>query len=216
MRNPGFNLYRLTADFYESLYSHFNQLEVHGKAHVPAQGPFLVASNHASFADPPLCAAIFPRDHVPRYFARSTLFTGLWGRYLRAINAIPVDREADADVAAFRRVFDVIKRGGSVVFYIEGTRTPDGRLQPAKKGMGLTACRAKVPIVPMRIFGSYELFGKGSPLPSLFTPVSITVGEPLDPAQLDPGKTDPERYQTVADRIMEAIAELEPVREPRI
>jgi 1-acyl-sn-glycerol-3-phosphate acyltransferase len=65
-----------------------------------------------------------------------------------------------------------------------------------------------VPVLPARIFGSFEALGKGGSL-HLGTPVSVVYGRPLLPADYDDPKGGKERYQIAADRIMAAIAKLE-------
>ena len=57
---------------------------------------------------------------------------------------------------------DALERGDSIILFPEGTRSPDGLLHKAKPGVGLMACKTGVPVVPCRIFGSFEAFGKGA------------------------------------------------------
>jgi 1-acyl-sn-glycerol-3-phosphate acyltransferase len=74
--------------------------------------------------------------------------------------------------------------------------------------VGLIACRTSVPVVPARIFGSFEALGKGGSL-RLNTPVSVVYGRPLLPQEYDDPAAGKARYQIAADRIMAAIAQLE-------
>ena len=90
----------------------------------------------------------------------------------------------------------------------EGTRSPDGSLQAPKAGVGLICCRAQVPVVPVRIFGSFEAYGKGRGL-RLGTPVSIVFGRPVPPSVYDEPGAGKERYQIASNRIMERIAALQ-------
>jgi 1-acyl-sn-glycerol-3-phosphate acyltransferase len=70
-----------------------------------------------------------------------------------------------------------------------------------------------VPVVPVRIFGSFEAFGKGAKIPRLGTRVTVVFGKPLLPAAYDDPAAGKERYQIASTRIFAHIAALvEPVR----
>ncbi|MBK1857851.1 lysophospholipid acyltransferase family protein [Cerasicoccus arenae] len=185
----------------------WNELEVAGTYHVPMTGPFLLACNHASFLDPPAFAAACPREL--HFFARKTLWKGFFGTLISNLNAIPIDRDGERDMQAFRHVFSALKEGGALLVFPEGTRTPDGELHAGKKGVGMIACRGEVPVVPARIFGSYEMWNRHHKFPRLTRPLGVSFGPPIPVAEYDPGKKDPKRYETAAARIMAGIAALE-------
>jgi len=73
----------------------------------------------------------------------------------------------------------------------------------------MIACRTRMPVVPARIFGSFEAFGRGSGL-RLGTPINVSYGPPLLPEDYDHPADGRDRYQRAAERIMAAIAVLEP------
>lgn len=191
----------------------WNELHVSGQAHVPVAGPFLLACNHASFLDPPVVAAACPREL--HFFARKTLWKGALGALITRLNAISVDRDGEGDLEAFRRVFSTLKAGGSLMLFPEGTRSPDGALHAAKKGVGLIACRAQAPVVPARVFGSYEMWSRHRKYPCLTTSLGVAFGAPIPVSAYDLGKADPARYQRAADCIMAGIVALEDPRVPR-
>jgi 1-acyl-sn-glycerol-3-phosphate acyltransferase len=91
------------------------------------------------------------------------------------------------------------------VLFPEGTRTRDGNLQPARAGIGLVISKTLAPVMPMRIFGAYQAFPKGSRALRL-TKITIVIGEPIRfcPQEVVPGNR--ETYQRLGDRVMEAIA----------
>jgi 1-acyl-sn-glycerol-3-phosphate acyltransferase len=181
--------------------------EILGLDNIPRRGAFIVAINHASMLDPPLLGALMPRQ--VRAFARRTLWQGpVFSWWLDAVGVIPVDRDGGSDVTAIRRVLATLKEGMGVVLFPEGTRSRTGELQPAKAGVGLMACRTGVPVVPARIFGSFEAMGRGGPM-RLGTPISIIFGPPLRAADYDDGSPPKDRYQHASDRIMAAIAALQ-------
>jgi len=179
---------------------------VAGVENIPLEGGCIIAGNHASVLDPPLIGC-----HVPRqlaFFARKTLWKGgVISWWLDTVGTIAVDRDAGSDVAAMKRVFQVLKNGRAMIVFPEGTRTRTGELQHPKPGVGLLACRTGVPVVPARIFGTFGAFGRKGPL-RLGTPVSVVFGRPLRPADYDDQSEGKERYQHASERIMAAIAAL--------
>lgn len=183
--------------------------EVVGTENLPAKGGFLLAANHASFFDPPFIGSKVPRQIA--YFARKTLWHGRFSSWwLDTVGTIPVDRDGGQDVSAIKRVLKALKEERGLILFPEGTRSPDGQLQAAKAGVGLIACRTQVPVIPVRIFGSFEAFGKGAKIPRLGTRVTVVFGAPMAPAAYDAPNAGKERYQIASERIMARIAALQP------
>ena len=180
--------------------------EVIGVDNVPRTGPILIASNHCSHLDPPLLGCQIP--HQIRFFARKTLWKpGIPNWWMNHIECIPVDRDG-ADVGALKKTIAALESGDVVILFPEGTRSMDGHLQPAKSGVGMIACKTGVPVVPARIFGSFEAFGRNAKYPTPH-PVSYVIGRPLQPADYDDPAAGKQRYQLASERIMASIAALE-------
>lgn len=178
-----------------------------GLENVPRHSGFLVASNHASHLDPFLVGSRLPQQVT--FFARKTLWKpGFASWWLNAVGVIPVDRDGGSDVTAIKRVLHALRERKTIIMFPEGTRSPDGALQAPKPGVGLFACRAQVPVLPVRIFGSFEALGRSGSL-QLGTPVTIVIGRPLAPADYDVPGVGKERYQVASARIMAAIARLQ-------
>ena len=185
--------------------------EVYGTEHIPRSGGYLVAANHASHLDPFIIGSRLPRQMT--FFARKTLWKpGLVAWWLDAVGVIPVDRDGGSDVVAIKRVLSALKQQKVIIMFPEGTRSPTGALQSPKPGVGLFACRAHVPVVPVRIFGSFEAFGKHGSV-RLGTPVTVIFGRPLAPPDYDDPAAGKQRYQIASERIMAQIARLEPPAE---
>jgi 1-acyl-sn-glycerol-3-phosphate acyltransferase len=202
----GWNLFRLA-------YSTYFHWRVFGAENVPVQGGVILASNHASFLDPPLVGAGLKRDI--NYLARESLFRypGI-GALLRSWNSVPVDREGGG-AKGLKNILDRLLAGGGIILFPEGTRTKDGQLQPARSGIGLTVIKSTAPVVPVRVFGTFEAFGRHLKFPRPHG-VIVKYGKPMDFTALraEAKTCDKARlkeiYQQVADEIMAAIAKLEP------
>jgi 1-acyl-sn-glycerol-3-phosphate acyltransferase len=179
--------------------------------HIPAVGPVILASNHASLADPPLIGGSVPR--AVNFLARDTLFDiPLLGWYIRKLNAVPVNREGGGG-AGLKAILDRLQGGAAILLFPEGTRTHDGRLRPARSGIGLTVIKSGAPVVPIRLHGTFEAWGRHQRLPGRGR-FRVVVGEPLqfEALRAEARTCDKERlkaiYQEVADTIMAKIAEL--------
>lgn len=168
-------------------------------------GGIIFAANHVSFYDPP--AIGLKAQRTLNYFARDTLFKGLAGTIIRNLNAIPVNRES-ADIKSIKMTLGVLKKGGSIVIFPEGTRSSNDKLQEPKPGTGMIACKSKATIVPTRIFGTFEAFGVHKKLPILGNWIHVSFGQPVPVNTLDPGPKHPERYLEISRRIMSEIAKL--------
>jgi 1-acyl-sn-glycerol-3-phosphate acyltransferase len=197
-----YELVRSTAHWYFSTFYDYTQS---GIEYIPCSGPVIFAANHVSFYDPPAIGACLQRQI--NYFARDTLFKGLFGKALVEIGTIPVARE-NAEVKSLKAIFKSLKAGGAVAIYPEGTRSPDGKLAEPKPGAGMIAAKSKANVIPTRLFGTYEAYGRNAKLPKLGGHIHIAYGEPMSVADIDPGKEHPERYLEASRRIMERIATL--------
>jgi 1-acyl-sn-glycerol-3-phosphate acyltransferase len=136
------------------------------------------------------------------------------GWVLRQWQVVPVDRDGGG-AAGLRAILDRLLAGGAIILFLEGTRTRDGRLQPARSGIGLTVIKSTAPVVPVRVFGTFQTYGRSMRFPRP-RPVSVKYGQPMRFEQLRAEAkvcSKPrlkEIYQQVADDIMAAIARLEP------
>jgi 1-acyl-sn-glycerol-3-phosphate acyltransferase len=173
-----------------------------GAANVPRQGSLLVVSNHASMIDTIVLAALFPRPIA--YLGKRELFRWAffaWG--FRAAGVIPINRQG-VDRRALELGLDVLKREGSLVVFAEGTRSGSGILGPAKAGVGLLAARSRAAVLPVAITGTEGLDDRRRWF--LRPVIELRCGEVIEPVAAVP----PDGYQGLADRYLQAVAELLP------
>ena len=130
---------------------------------------------------------------------------------------VPVDRDGGTG-QGLKAILDRLAQGGAIILFPEGTRTLDGQLQPARSGIGLAVIKSTAPVVPVRVFGTFDAYGKHRRWPRS-RQLTVKYGQPMDfaalraEAQTCPRPRAKQIYQQVADQIMSAIARLEPGRD---
>ena len=208
--------YRVGWLLFRALFATYFRWKVYNPERVPLTGPVILAANHASFLDPPLIGAGLHRPLS--YLARESLFDLPFMRgLLTSWRCIPVDREGGG-ARGLRLIFDRLRLGNAILLFPEGTRSKDGQLQPARSGIGLTVLKSSAPVIPVRVFGTFEAFNRRHRFPRP-RPVAVKYGKPLwfagqRAALRVQGKIEAKRnYQAVAGEIMAAIAALQPWRD---
>jgi len=177
----------------------FFKYKAYGKNNIPEKGGVIIAANHASYLDP-IFVGIGSR-RLLNYIARDSLFRNFFfGNFIRRVGAFPIKRNFQ-DVGAIREAIKRLKSGNPVLIFPEATRTVDGNLQPVKGGISFLVHSAGVPVVPVYIKGSFEVWPKDAKKIKL-VPVSVYFGEPMY------FKGESGDYQAFADSIMGNIAKL--------
>ncbi len=143
---------------------------------VPANGPLIIVSNHVHIPEiPTLYTQLYPRPVTGLVLADR--WQSRWMRWvLEATGAIPL-RRGEADIAALRKGLARLNEGYLVVIMPEGTRSGDGRLQPAQPGAVLLALRSGAPILPVVHYGSEDYKSNLSRLRR--TDFHLAVGKPF-------------------------------------
>lgn len=156
------------------------RMEIHGIEHVPPHGPVVLAVNHRDFLDGPL---LFAFVHRPvSFLVKTEAFTPRAAPFLRTSGQIPVVRQRP-DVAAVRFALRVLRGGGVVGLFPEGTRG-DGRVRTAKPGVGYFALRTGAKVVPVACHGTDSLKHRRWRRPT----VRITIGPALDLGRVPDGQ----------------------------
>ena len=114
-----------------------------------------------------------------------------------------------------KAILDRLLAGGAIILFPEGTRTKDGKLQPARSGIGLTVIKSNAVVIPVRTFGTFECYNRKLKF-HMPKQLAVKYGQPMKFEKLRAEAktcTKPrlkEIYQQIADEIMAAITKLEP------
>lgn len=176
-----------------------------GGENIPRKGGLILAANHASYVDIPLLGCGVQRRLW--YLGRSSLFPNpIVNWLLRSLGWIPLRAER-VDRKALGLANQLLKENKVVVIFPEGTRSPDGQLQPGKPGIGVIVAEAKCPVVPVYLSGTYEVLPPGASWIHLH-PVDVRFGKPLDFSEAQTRFQGKEFYHHVSQIVMTRIAEL--------
>ena len=201
------------------LFKHYLPLTVTGLDYLrELQPPVIFAANHVSHLDtaailaalpvqwrrrlaPAMGLDVFRPYFEPGHFPRKQVWwTGLgYVLALSLFNAYPLPHEMAGVRRALNYTGELIKRGYCPLVFPEGMRSPDGKLQPLRPGIGMMAIRLRVPIVPIYIEGLYQVYSVHDSWPKR-GPVRVSFGKSLE---FTTGS-----YDEVALKIYGAIEEL--------
>lgn len=169
---------------------------------VICEGPVIFAPNHQSYLDPPFVSVMIRRE--VHFFAKKELFDiPILGAWITKLNAFPV-RRGVYDPRSLNKVFDILKTGGALIMFPEGTRGDGETFLKPKPGIGLIARKAEIPIVP--IYSSHTHQWKKA----LFWRhrMAVTFGEPIPVAKVLEFENEKEGYRALTEFVMEKIAAL--------
>ena len=138
-------------------------VRVEGRELIPAKTSCIFMANHVSNLDPPALLPNIP-GRTSAFIKEALIRIPVFGLGLRLAEFIPVDRSGDWEsavesVAAARRILD---KGIHITTFVEGTRSPDGRMLPFKKGPFYLAKETGAPCIPVSIWGTETMMAKGS------------------------------------------------------
>jgi 1-acyl-sn-glycerol-3-phosphate acyltransferase len=172
-------LYALVRGIVSPLFRLYFRMHVSGADCIPADGPAIVAPNHKSFLDS-FFIGVCTRRHV-RFMAKTELIEARYGPLLVRLGAFPVRRgQADADALETARI--VLKQGGLLALFPEGTRVRDpDHLGHPHRGAGRLALETGAPLVPCAITGTEKIFRGGFPVPRR---VQVAFSPPIQVSEL--------------------------------
>jgi long-chain acyl-CoA synthetase len=163
-------------------------LKVTGMEKIPANGPFILSSNHQSYIDPAVLGAILPWKHFKNLFSVGTseIFgSGIMHWIARQLRIVVVDPDANLVPAMKAGAFG-LRNGKVLILYPEGERSVDGSPKRFKKGAAILATHLRVPIVPIAIEGFYDAWPRGKHFFQKITKLTMTFGDPIPPPEGEP------------------------------
>ena len=191
-------LYKFYSAIIRGMFRVIFRLSIKGMENIPRQGGVVIAPNHSSFLDPPLIGSIVRRKLG--FMAKKELFImPVASHFLKVSGSIPVDRtgfSADAVRGMIRR----LEAGEALGIFPEGTRTRTGQPGKPRRGVGIVAVTAGVPIVPCLIKGTFKAIPFLSKITVRFLP-------PFSPDEIQ-AENKKDHYLLVSERIMHDIAKL--------
>jgi len=158
------------------------RIEHRGTKNIPPTGPLLITPNHVTYFDPFWIAVRVHRTLRFMTWDRA-LQVPIGGRILRWLGAFPVSLE-NPESSAYRASLRILRAGQALMIFPEAGRSPDGRLQPLKKGAARLALRTGATVLPVAVLGGHEVWG-----PQLAVPrpgkVVVEFLAPLAPPAVD-------------------------------
>jgi 1-acyl-sn-glycerol-3-phosphate acyltransferase len=169
----------------------------------PKEGGALICANHQSYLDPILIGSVCPRSM--NYLARESLFRFKpLAALMRLYHAIPLQREG-LGIGGLKESLRRLRSGEQLLIFPEGTRSPHGGLQELQPGFTILARRGHVPIVPVGIDGSFEMWPRKRRWPTLTgVRLRFVVGTPITEAEIAE-MTDEHLLQVLHSRIADLL-----------
>lgn len=203
--HPDPRFYGLIRSFVRLLIRLLTQTEIRGMENVPAQGPYMVATNHMSAIDPPLIMAVFPKP-ITVFAADTHQREFIVGAVMQRIGAIWVKR-GEVDREALRAALRVLKEGGIIGIAPEGTRSRTGGLIQGRIGAAYLAAHANALIVPIALAGTEvglpSLLRLGRPR------ITVTIG-PTFQLPCPDGRPSRQDLEAYTETIMLTLARMLP------
>ena len=183
-------------------------LKYEGRKNLPKDTTFILASNHRSYADPPLVGSGAWGDHA--FMAKEELFRNKpFAMLITWLGAFPVSR-GKGDTKVIDTAVEKLENGRSLIIFPEGTRSKDGKVQKGKGGAGLISARSGKPIVPVGVVYGEKL--------KFRTRVTIKYGTPIYPQEYCEicDRPDTRQLAKLRNRYMEEIKKLVEGEQPHI
>ena len=178
-------------------------VSVKGREHIPKSGPFIAASNHISFTDPPLIGSIIKREIA--FLAKDELFHKIILKDLiKRLNAFPVKR-GESSVSSVKTCIRILHdQKMPLLIFPEGTRIKTGQLGTPERGISFIAVQTKVPILPIYVENGERLLACAFFRKRL----KIRFGEAIQYEDYAPLVKEKEGYAELAKLIMSKIQAL--------
>ncbi|KAK4604774.1 hypothetical protein RGQ29_013013 [Quercus rubra] len=164
----------------------------------PPDIPAVYVSNHQSFLD---IYTLLTLGRSFKFISKTSIFLYPiigWAMFL--LGVIPLKRmDSRSQLDCLKRCMDLTKKGASVFFFPEGTRSKDGKLGAFKKGAFSVAAKTKVPVVPITLKGTGKIMPAGMEGILNLGSVEVVIHEPIEGS--DPEELCNKARKTIADEL---------------
>lgn len=158
------------------------RFDVTGRENIPRSGNYIVIANHLNWLDEFTLLLLFPLQPRLHFLADPTILVTRklqWWLVRTTGGYVPVVRERRGDKALFKHVDRCLELGGAVAIFPEANYGPrEGELMPFHKGFAHFAIKAGVPVIPVALSGTKDLWFR--------KPIKVVIGEPISTAGADP------------------------------
>lgn len=176
-----------------------SRVSVSGAENIKAGQNYVYAANHSSYIDILILLGYIP-DNLRLTLRSSLTRIPIWGWALLVGPFITIDRSNPQKVEkSIRIAIERIRSGASVLFFPEGTRTPDGKMQPFKRGAFHLAKESGAPILPVAVIGSYQILSRNEWLPIWGKRAEIRIGEPIYPKKIPDSESRAEEIRLMKE-----------------
>jgi len=202
-------LYKLTLFIVTIYFNLYHRLTVTGKEKIPKDRAVIVASNHASYLDPPAVGYAFHPGRL-KFVAWEKLFrVPIFGAYLRAMGSVPVSQDnKNSSAALLKHVIGFLEQGESVFICPEGHRTEDGTLQPLEGGVAIMSLKTGAPVVPTWVGGTFRALAPHMKFPRP-RKIYVVFGDPIYPSEIPQDLSEKEKRKYILDRIESFYKEMD-------
>jgi 1-acyl-sn-glycerol-3-phosphate acyltransferase len=171
------------------------QFQVEGRENIPRSGNYIVIANHLNWLDEFTLLLLFPVEPRLHFLADPTMLVTRkfqWWLVRTTGGYVPVVRDRHSDKALFHHVDHALEVGGAVAIFPEANYGPkEGELLPFKKGFAHFAIKAGVPVVPVALSGTKDLW--------LRKRIKVVIGEPILPGGHTPESLTDAGYQRIKE-----------------
>ena len=171
------------------------RFQVDGLKNVPRSANYIVIANHLNWLDEFALLMLLPVEPRLHFLANPTLLVTRkvqWFLVRKTGGFVPVVQERHADTALFRHVDRCLEIGGAVAIFPEGNYGPtEGELMPFKKGFAHFAIKAAVPVVPVALSGTKDLWFRKR--------IRVVIGGPIQAAGHDPDSLTAAAFEKITD-----------------
>ncbi|MCX8011697.1 MAG: 1-acyl-sn-glycerol-3-phosphate acyltransferase [Desulfobacterota bacterium] len=189
----------------------FFSFEVINSSIVPRNNPFILTANHFSFMDPPVLQIACPRRIY--FFMTEKYYNPLWSRwFFQIMHAIPLREKSAYNISPIKTGLKLLENGKVIGIFPEGGISKMGIIQPGKPGTLLLAQKAKVPILPAFISGTYQALPRQA---KFFrkAKIKVTFGNPITYNELSDGLDKKLGLEVATKNLIQKIKELSQAQE---